>query len=94
MGARQAATPSMGAMDGRLVRVPARSTSASLMTSALRRVGLTAYRRLPLYPYKQTSLPCVGMSQMCQKATYQLVPHDIKQAASVGGFNSSDGATS
>jgi hypothetical protein len=36
MGARQAATPSMGAMDGRLVRVPARSTSASLMTPALR----------------------------------------------------------
>jgi hypothetical protein len=29
------------------------------------RVGLTVYRRLPLYPYKQTSLPSVGMSQMC-----------------------------
>jgi hypothetical protein len=25
---------------------------------------LDAYRRLPLYPNKQTSLPCVGMSQM------------------------------
>src|SRR5437773_6547640 len=33
------------------------------------RVGLAAYRRLPLYPYKQTSLPCVGMSQMCQHRT-------------------------
>ena len=30
------------------------------------RVGLATYRRLPLYPYKQTSLPCVGMFQMCQ----------------------------
>ena len=30
------------------------------------RVGLATYRRPPLYPYKQTSLPCVGMSQMCQ----------------------------
>jgi hypothetical protein len=30
------------------------------------RVGLAVYRRLPLYPNKQTSLPCVGMSQMCQ----------------------------
>jgi hypothetical protein len=28
------------------------------------------------------------MSQKSQKATYQLVPHDIEQAASVGGFNS------
>jgi len=27
------------------------------------RVGLTVYRLLPVYPYKQTSLPCVGMSQ-------------------------------
>jgi hypothetical protein len=27
------------------------------------RVGLAAYRRFPLDPYKQTSLPCVGMSQ-------------------------------
>jgi hypothetical protein len=34
------------------------------------RVGLTAYRRLPLYPHKQTSLPCVGMSQMCQNRTF------------------------
>ena len=32
------------------------------------RVGLATYRRPPLYPYKQTSLPCVGMSQMCQYA--------------------------
>src|SRR5436190_12328687 len=36
------------------------------------RVGLAAYRRLPLYPYKQTSLPCVGMSQMCRRATLSL----------------------
>jgi hypothetical protein len=33
------------------------------------RVGLTAYRRLPLYLYKQTSSPCVGMSQTCHKQT-------------------------
>ena len=26
---------------------------------------LASYRRLPLYPYKQTSLPSVAMSQMC-----------------------------
>jgi hypothetical protein len=30
------------------------------------RVILTAGRSLPVYPYKQTSLPCVGMSQMCR----------------------------
>jgi len=30
------------------------------------RVGLTLYRRLPLYPHKQTLLPSVGMSQKCQ----------------------------
>src|SRR5439155_24198493 len=36
------------------------------------RVGLAAYRRLPLQPYKQTSLPCVGMSQMCRRATLSL----------------------
>src|ERR1700682_6052765 len=29
-------------------------------------VGLTAYRRLLLDPYKQTSLPSAGMSQRCQ----------------------------
>jgi hypothetical protein len=34
------------------------------------RVGLTAYRRLPLYRYEQTSLPCVGMSQMCQSCQF------------------------
>jgi len=33
------------------------------------RVGLTVYRLLPVSPYKQTSLPCVGMSQMCQTRT-------------------------
>ena len=29
------------------------------------RVGLTMSEPLPLYPHKQTSLPCVGISQMC-----------------------------
>jgi hypothetical protein len=28
------------------------------------RVSLAVYGRLPLYAYKQTLLPCVGMSQM------------------------------
>jgi hypothetical protein len=27
-------------------------------------------RRFPLYPYKRTSSPCVGMSQMCQQETF------------------------
>ena len=27
---------------------------------------LVVYRRLPLYPHKQTSLPCADMSQRCQ----------------------------
>ena len=36
------------------------------------RVGLTVYRLLPVYPYKQTSLPCVGMSQMCQEQKFPL----------------------
>ena len=40
-----------------LIRVPALGHS----------VDLAAYRRLPLYSHKQTSLPCVGMSQMCHK---------------------------
>jgi hypothetical protein len=34
--------------------------------SGVIRVGLAACLRLPLYSYKQTSLPCVGMSQMGQ----------------------------
>ena len=33
------------------------------------RVALTLYLRLPLCPYKQTSLPSVGMSRMCQQRT-------------------------
>src|SRR5882672_7799657 len=36
------------------------------------RVGLTLYRRLPLYPHKQTSLPSVGMSQKCQSRHYSI----------------------
>lgn len=36
------------------------------MSGSVVRAGLAAYRRLPLCPYKQTSLPYVGMSQMCQ----------------------------
>jgi hypothetical protein len=48
----------------------AASTGNTIQKSALViRVGLAAHRRLPLYPNKQTSLPCVGMSQMCQEAT-------------------------
>jgi hypothetical protein len=49
------------------------------------RVGLAAYRRLPLYPYKQTSLPCVGMSQMCQLRTHapqQIALYSINSSAS------------
>jgi hypothetical protein len=33
------------------------------MSGSVIRVGLAAYRRLPLCPYKQTSQPYVGMSQ-------------------------------
>src|SRR5882724_11667891 len=47
------------------------------------RVGLAAYRRLPLYPYKQTSLPCVGMSQRCQKPPLRRV--EIRKTARGGG---------
>ena len=53
------------------------------------RVGLTVYRLLPVYPYKQTSLPCVGMSQMCQHPT--LLVHSITLSAvatSAGGTES------
>jgi len=43
-------------------------------TSTLgQRFGLATYRRLPLYPYKLTSLPCVGMSQMCHQRTTALL---------------------
>jgi hypothetical protein len=31
------------------------------------RVSLAAYRLLPVYPYKQTSLPRIGMPQRCQQ---------------------------
>jgi hypothetical protein len=31
--------------------------------------GVNFPRRLPLYPYKQTYFPCVGMSRMCHKET-------------------------
>jgi hypothetical protein len=45
----------------------------ALMSAWGQRVDLAAYRSLPLYPHKQTSVPCVGMSQMCQFRTH--APH-------------------
>jgi hypothetical protein len=46
-------------------------------------VSLAAYRRLPLYPHKQTSLPCVGMSQMCRFCCKSRKSSDPKNLAKV-----------
>jgi hypothetical protein len=32
--------------------------------------ALTARRSLPVYPYQQTFIGCVGMSQTCQQETH------------------------
>ena len=53
------------------------------------RVGLTAYRGLPLYPYKQTSLPCVGMSQMChnRKSRRRAANNEVRHRPGVAAAN-------
>src|SRR6267142_328467 len=57
------------------------------------RVGLTAYRRLPLYSYKQTSLPCAGMSQMCQKRSTQPMSRCSPASPSTADINLYQGVT-
>src|SRR6266568_5190182 len=37
---------------------------------------LVVYRRLPLYPHKQTLLPCADMSQRCQNRTRAFVTRE------------------
>src|SRR4029453_2915825 len=46
---------------------PFRSVLISICPQRVIRVGLATCRRLPLYTYKQTSLPRVGMSRMCHR---------------------------
>ena len=55
--------PDDGLLSGRMSRFVSLPSASS---DWVIRVDLAAYRRLPPYPSKQTSLPCVGMSQMCQ----------------------------
>jgi hypothetical protein len=44
-----------------------RTEASAKCLSWVKSVDLAAYRSLPLYPHKQTSVPCVGMSQMCHE---------------------------
>jgi hypothetical protein len=50
----------------------------------VKRVGLTACPRLPLYPDEQTSLPSDRMSQRCQR-TKSLRDSPLKRGPTRGG---------
>src|SRR5438128_8761008 len=53
---------------------------------------LVVYRRLPLYPHKQTLLPCADMSQRCQNRTRAFVTREAYSiTASARPSNARDG---
>jgi hypothetical protein len=59
------------------------------------RVGLAAFRLLPLYADERTSLPCVGMSEMCQTGqpnADRLLTRSCRSCAAHGRMTNCDGS--